>query len=205
MKRILDVTVSLGGLVLLSPVLAGLVAAVGWKLGWPIFFRQTRPGLKGRPFVLYKYRTMTDRRDYQGKLLPDEERIASFGKFLRGTSLDELPELFNVLRGDMSLVGPRPLLMQYIARCDQEQVRRWDAKPGITGWAVVHGRNALSWEEKFKLDIWYVDHQSVWLDLRILARTLVMLFTREGISAEGHATMPEFTGSSDNVELRERR
>jgi len=157
-----------------------------------------RPGLKGKPFYMYKFRTMTDETDEQGNLLPDELRLTRLGKFLRSTSLDELPELFNVLKGDMSLVGPRPLLMQYLDRYTPEQARRHEMKPGITGWAQVNGRNAITWEEKFALDVWYVDNWSLWLDLKILAMTIVKVFKREGISAEGEATMPEFMGNLYN-------
>jgi sugar transferase EpsL len=192
----MDLASSLFGLLILSPILSLVALFLYLKFGRPILFRQTRPGLKGRPFVLYKFRTMVNRFDESGKLLPDEQRILPFGKFLRSSSIDELPELFNVLRGDMSLVGPRPLLMQYIKRCDSEQVRRWDVLPGITGWAQIHGRNTLSWEEKFKLDVWYVDHHNFWLDCKILFLTFAKVFQKEGISAEGHATMPEFMGSS---------
>jgi sugar transferase EpsL len=165
------------------------------KLGSPVLFRQRRPGLNGHPFTLMKFRTMTTARDEAGRLLPDSQRLTGFGKFLRATSLDELPELFNVLRGEMSLVGPRPLLMEYLDRYTLEQARRHQVKPGLTGWAQINGRNALAWEDKFKLDVYYVDRVSLWLDLSILLRTFVQLFKREGISAEGHATMPFFIGS----------
>jgi lipopolysaccharide/colanic/teichoic acid biosynthesis glycosyltransferase len=172
-----------------------LAFRVRQELGSPVLFRQVRPGLGGKPFVMYKFRTMTEERDEQGNLFPDEKRLTPFGAFLRAWSLDELPELFNVLKGDMSLVGPRPLLMQYLDRYTPEQFRRHEVKPGITGWAQVNGRNALSWEEKFKLDVWYVDNWTIWLDLKILWLTLVKVLRREGISAHGHATMPEFKGS----------
>ena len=173
-----------------------LLAIIDWLiLGRPVLFRQQRPGLHGKPFTLYKFRTMTDACDNQGNLLPDAERLTPFGRFLRSTSLDELPELFNVLKGDMSLVGPRPLLMEYLLRYTSEQMRRHEVRPGITGWAQVNGRNTLSWEEKFQMDVWYVDHCSFWLDLKILWLTLVALIKRKGITAPDHATMPKFTGS----------
>jgi len=159
-----------------------------------VMFQQMRPELNGQPFCMYKFRTMSNKQDEQGNLLPDEQRLTSLGKFLRKTSLDELPELFNVLKGDMSLVGPRPLLMQYLERYTLEQARRHEVKPGITGWAQINGRNAISWEEKFALDIWYVDNRSFWLDIKILAVTIGKVFQREGISARGEATMPEFMG-----------
>lgn len=196
-KRGVDIVVSGLLLALLSPLML-LIALLVWrKLGRPVLFRQVRPGLHGKPFVMYKFRTMTDARDAQGNLLPDSERLTPFGKWLRATSLDELPELFNVLKGDMSLVGPRPLLMEYLERYTHEQARRHEVKPGITGWAQIHGRNALSWEEKFKLDVWYVDNWSLWLDIKILWRTLWIVLKREGVSAEGHATMPEFRANSN--------
>jgi len=196
LKRLIDIVGALSGLVLFGiPML--VIAVLVWKeLGSPVLFRQMRPGLHGKPFVLYKFRTMIDARDPEGGLLPDEQRLTKFGRWLRATSLDELPELWNVLKGDMSLVGPRPLLMEYLGRYTPEQARRHDVKPGITGWAQVNGRNALSWEEKFKLDVWYVDNWNLGLDLRILLMTVVKVLRREGINAEGHATMPEFTGSA---------
>ncbi len=166
-------------------------------MGAPVLFRQTRPGLRGKPFIMYKFRTMTDERDPQGNLLPDEQRLTRLGRFLRSTSLDELPELINVLKGDMSLVGPRPLLMKYLDRYTPEQFRRHEVKPGITGWAQVNGRNALTWEEKFKLDVWYVDNWNLWLDFKILLMTLVKVFRREGIGHGSQATMPEFRGQRD--------
>lgn len=180
---------------LLLPVYAFLAVLVRAQIGSPVLFSQVRPGLGGLPFTIYKFRTMTNKRDGQGKLLSDERRLTAFGRFLRATSLDELPELFNVLKGEMSLVGPRPLLMEYLDRYTSEQARRHEVRPGLTGWAQVNGRNAVSWEEKFALDIWYVDHQSFFFDLKILGMTLVKVFRREGISSEGHATMPEFMGS----------
>jgi len=193
-KRLVDVILTAFALVLLSPVLVVLAVLVRWRLGSPVLFRQQRPGLHGRAFTLLKFRTMTDARDAAGNLLPDEQRLTSFGRFLRRTSLDELPELLNVLKGDMSLVGPRPLLMQYLDRYTPDQMRRHEVKPGITGWAQIKGRNALSWEEKFALDVWYVDHLSLWLDLKIILLTVWKVLRREGISQEGFATMPEFMG-----------
>lgn len=193
-KRLLDIAASLLALVLLSPILTVTALFVRIKLGSPVLFRQQRPGLHGKPFTLLKFRTMNDARDPDGNLLPDEQRLTPFGQFLRRTSLDELPELFNVLRGEMSLVGPRPLLMQYLERYTSEQMRRHEVKPGITGWAQVNGRNALSWEEKFALDVWYVDHLSFWLDLKIILLTIWKVLRREGISQDGFATMPEFMG-----------
>jgi len=195
LKRVFDVVVSATALVVLAPVM-GLIALAVWRtMGRPVLFRHVRPGLHGKPFVMYKFRTMRDLRDAEGNLLPDEARLTPFGRWLRTTSLDELPELVNVLRGEMSLVGPRPLLMEYLERYTPEQARRHEVKPGITGWAQIHGRNNLSWEERLRLDVWYVDHWSLWLDLKILWRTLWMVLRREGISAQGHATMPEFRGS----------
>ena len=184
------------GLALLAPVLATIALLVRVKLGSPVMFRQQRPGLRGTPFVLMKFRTMTDHRDASGALPADCERLAPFGRFLRATSLDELPELFNVVRGDMSLVGPRPLLMQYRERYSPEQARRHDMKPGITGWAQINGRNALSWDDKFRLDVWYVDHCSLLLDLKTLALTCWKILTREGITQPGHASAAEFMGSA---------
>ncbi len=197
LKRAFDVGASLLALVLLSPVLLLVALAVRVRLGRPVLFRQVRPGLHGAPFVNLKFRTMTDARAADGSLLPDGERLTPFGRFLRSSSLDELPELLNVLRGDMSLVGPRPLLMKYLDRYSPEQAHRHDVKPGMTGWAQVHGRNAISWEEKFALDLWYARHLCLRLDLEILCLTLVRLFARDGISAAGHATMPAFLGRPD--------
>lgn len=194
-KRTLDIATASLALLLLSPLIA-IVAAVVWcRLGMPILFTQVRPGLRGRPFKMAKFRTMRDDRDGEGRQLPDAQRLTSVGRFLRSTSLDELPELWNVLKGDMSMVGPRPLLMQYLPLYSVEQARRHEARPGITGWAQINGRNALSWEEKFRLDVWYVDNQSVWLDLKILWLTFRKVLIREGISAAGDATMPPFRGS----------
>ena len=193
-KRLLDFSAAIAGLLAISPMLVCLALLVRVKHGTPVLFCQQRPGLHGLPFFMYKFRTMTDARDAQGILLPDKQRLTVFGKFLRSTSLDELPELFNVLKGEMSLVGPRPLLMEYLSLYTPEQARRHEVRPGITGWAQVNGRNAISWEEKFKLDVWYVDNQSLWLDLKILWMTLVRVFRREGISQEGQATMEKFSG-----------
>ena len=194
-KRALDVTSATLGLLVLSPLLAILALLVRWRLGTPVLFRQQRPGLHGKPFMLIKFRTMTDARDADGNLLPDAERLTPFGKFLRKSSLDELPELYNVLKGEMSLVGPRPLLMEYLPLYSPEQARRHDVRPGITGWAQINGRNALTWEKKFELDVWYVDHLSFFLDITALFRTVLGVLKREGISAQGEATMPRFQGS----------
>lgn len=177
-----------------SPLLLTLALVVRFFLGSPVLFRQKRPGLHGRPFQLIKFRTMTNGRDEYGAYLSDEQRLTPFGKFLRRTSLDELPELINILMGDMVFVGPRPLLMQYLPLYSPEQARRHEVKPGLTGWAQVHGRNSLSWEEKFDLDVWYVDHRGILLDLRILWLTLLTVIRREGISSDGYLTMPPFTG-----------
>ncbi len=190
------------GLVLLSPLLLVLMILVRIGLGGPVFFGQVRPGLGGKPFRLWKFRTMTDACDAQGQPLPDEQRLTRLGRFLRATSLDELPELWNVLKGDMSLVGPRPLLMEYLPIYSPEQARRHEVRPGITGWAQVNGRNALSWEEKFAFDVWYVDHLSFGLDGRILWRTLLQVVRRQGISAADHATMPKFTGSGSQEKTK---
>lgn len=195
MKRTLDIVLAFLALALLCIPILVLTLVVRKKLGAPAFFRQIRPGLNGRPFKMLKFRTMTDARDLNGQLLPDADRLTDFGRFLRATSLDELPELWNVLKGDMSLVGPRPLLMEYLPLYTPEQARRHDVRPGITGWAQINGRNALSWDEKFKLDVWYVDHQSIWLDIKILCLTIRKVVVREGISAAGEATMSKFTGT----------
>lgn len=194
LKRALDMSVASAGLVTLSPLLLAVLLAELAFHGWPPVFAQRRPGLGGRIFTLYKFRTMSNARDADGRLLPDAERLSAFGRFLRSTSLDELPELYNVLVGDMSLVGPRPLLVQYLERYSPRQQRRHEVRPGITGWAQIHGRNTCSWADKLEYDVWYVDNQSLALDLRILARTLLMVVRREGISAEGEATMSEFQG-----------
>ena len=190
----LDLTLSLAALVLLAPLIGLLAVVVRTRLGPPVLFRQRRPGLHGQLFTVYKFRTMTDARDEQGHLLSDAKRLPPFGCFLRSTSLDELPELWNVLRGDMSLVGPRPLLLQYLNRYTLEQARRHEVRPGISGWAQVNGRNALSWEQKFALDVWYVDHLSLSLDLKIIAMTIGKIVKREGIHQPGEATASEFMG-----------
>ena len=197
LKRLVDLLASILLLVLLSPILVILSIFVWLKLGRPVLFAQERPGLHGRIFKLYKFRSMRNAFDKNGQPLPDEQRLTRFGKFLRASSLDELPELFNVLKGEMSLVGPRPLLVAYLERYTPEQARRHDVLPGITGWAQVNGRNAISWEEKFKLDVWYVDHQSFWLDVKIMLMTLGKVFKREAISAPGSVTAPEFMGSEE--------
>ena len=194
MKRCFDLLITIPTCILLLPVMLVVAGLVRLLIGKPVLFRQIRPGLYGRPFTIYKFRTMTDSRDVQGHLLPDAERLTSLGKFLRATSIDELPELCNALKGDMSLVGPRPLLMQYLARYTPEQMRRHEVKPGITGWAQVNGRNAISWEDKFSLDVWYVDNWSLWLDCKILFLTLWKIIKREGINQPGQATMEEFMG-----------
>ncbi len=197
-KRLFDLVISLLMLILLSPVMLVIAILVRARLGKPVLFSQERPGRHGRLFRLYKFRTMRDLFDAEGKTLPDEERLTPFGRFLRASSLDELPELLNVMKGEMSLVGPRPLLVAYLDRYTPEQARRHEVLPGITGWAQVNGRNALSWEDKFRLDVWYVDHQSFWLDLKILFLTLWKAIKREGINAPGSATAPEFMGSDTN-------
>ncbi len=194
-KRLFDVLVSLSLLLLLAPVLLVTALLVRRWLGAPVLFTQVRPGLYGQPFKMVKFRTMTDARDAAGNLLPDADRLTRFGRFLRSTSLDELPELFNVLKGEMSLVGPRPLLMEYLPLYSDTQRRRHEVRPGITGWAQVNGRNAVGWDERFRLDVWYVDHRSLWVDLRILWMTVRKVLVREGISAQGEATMAKFTGS----------
>ncbi|HFQ4989647.1 TPA: sugar transferase [Vibrio vulnificus] len=198
MKRLFDFLVSLTSLIMLSPV----IALVAWKirknLGSPVLFRQTRPGLNGKSFEMVKFRTMKDAVDEQGNPLPDSERMTSFGDKLRNSSLDELPELWNVLKGEMSLVGPRPLLMQYLPLYSTEQARRHEVRPGVTGWAQINGRNAISWEEKFKLDVWYVDNRSFWLDFKILLLTVKKVFVKEGISADGHVTIAPFTGQAQS-------
>ncbi|MDA3833053.1 MAG: sugar transferase [Spirochaetales bacterium] len=195
LKRLIDIVFAVFGLILLFPVFIVLVWQIRRKLGKPVLFRQTRPGIEGAPFEMIKFRTMLDADDKNGNPLPDDRRITPFGKFLRSTSLDELPELWNVLKGDMSLVGPRPLLMEYLPRYTPEQSRRHEMLPGITGWAQINGRNAISWEEKFILDVWYVDNHSLLLDIKILWMTFVKVFKREGINQEGEATMSKFTGS----------
>jgi len=195
LKRLFDIAVTLLAAPLLVPV-AAVVALVIWAgLGRPVLFVQERPGLNGAPFRMMKFRTMREANDGDGRPLSDAERMTGLGRFLRATSLDELPEFWNVLKGEMSLVGPRPLLMEYLPLYSREQARRHEVRPGITGWAQVKGRNALSWEEKFAYDVWYVDNRSLWLDIRILARTLVNVFSGSGIAADGHVTMPRFRGS----------
>ena len=194
-KKVLDRVLALGALVATAPVIGAASLAVRATLGSPVFFTQERPGQHGKPFRIVKMRTMTDERDRHGNVLPDDQRLTKLGKFLRASSLDELPQLWNVLRGELSLVGPRPLLMQYLPLYDRQQARRHDVLPGITGWAQIHGRNALTWESKFALDVWYVDHWSVRLDLQILARTLGAVLNRDGVSSNGHVTMPNFEGT----------
>lgn len=195
LKRLFDIVAAACGLLLLSPVIAIVAWQIRRKLGTPVLFRQVRPGLHGKPFEMIKFRTMRDALDAQGNPLPDAERLTAFGRFLRSSSLDELPELWNVLKGDMSLVGPRPLLMEYLALYTPEQQRRHDVRPGITGWAQVNGRNAITWEEKFRLDLWYVENQSFGLDLKTLLLTVKKVVVRDGISAKGEATTSKFTGS----------
>ncbi len=194
-KRLFDLLGSTLGLLIISPVLLIVAILVRIYHGSPVLFGQTRPGLRGRPFRIFKFRTMTEARAADGNLLSDEQRLTPLGRFLRASSLDELPELFNILRGEMSFVGPRPLLMQYLERYSPEQARRHAVLPGLTGWAQVNGRNALTWEDKFQLDVWYVDHWSFWLDLKILFLTVSKVFKREGINQPGHATMEEFMGN----------
>jgi len=194
-KRVLDLIASAALLILVSPLIGALALAVRLKLGSPVLFRQVRPGLHGKPFTILKFRTMLDARDPNGHILPDDQRLTSFGRLLRSSSLDELPELWNVFRGDMSLIGPRPLLMRYLTLYTTEQMRRHNVRPGLTGWAQANGRNSLGWEEKFKLDTWYVDHQSLWLDIRILFLTAKSVLGRSGISYADSATMPEFKGT----------
>jgi lipopolysaccharide/colanic/teichoic acid biosynthesis glycosyltransferase len=195
MKRVFDLIASSIGLIVLALPLLALAWQVRRKLGSPVLFTQVRPGLHGKPFRMVKFRTMTDVPDASGALLPDAQRLTPFGRFLRASSLDELPELWNVLKGEMSLVGPRPLLMEYLPLYTPEQARRHAVRPGITGWAQVNGRNTISWADKFALDVWYVDHRSLWLDVKILWRTMRKVLVRDGISAAGEATMPKFTGS----------
>lgn len=202
MKRILDIVVSFTALLLLSPIMLITAFLIQKKLGSPILFSQQRPGMNGNLFKMLKFRSMKDAVDKNGNLLPDRERLTPFGQKLRATSLDELPGLISVLKGDMSLVGPRPLLVQYLPLYSDEQARRHEVRPGITGWAQINGRNAISWDEKFKLDVWYVDNQSIWLDLKILFLTLKKVFVKEGISADDHVTMPVFSGSENNMEYK---
>ena len=199
-KRIFDVLASAIGLVILCPVMAIVAWKIRRKLGSPIIFRQIRPGLNGRPFEMLKFRSMRDMRDKKGNPLADADRLTNFGRFLRSSSLDELPELWNVFTGKMSLVGPRPLLMEYLPLYSAEQARRHEVRPGITGWAQVNGRNAISWEEKFNFDVWYVDNQSFWLDLKILFTTVRKVLVRDGVNADGYATTYPFTGVRNDTE-----
>jgi lipopolysaccharide/colanic/teichoic acid biosynthesis glycosyltransferase len=196
MKRLMDISGAMAGLLLLAPVIVLLSLLVRIKLGSPVLFRQTRPGRGGEAFQMAKFRTMTDSRDANGELLPDADRLTGFGQFLRSSSLDELPELWNVLKGDMSLVGPRPLLMEYLPLYSKRQARRHEVRPGVTGWAQINGRNSLSWDEKFELDVWYVENQTIWLDIKILLLTMWKVIRRDGISYGEEATMPRFEGSS---------
>lgn len=196
-KRILDITIASTALILLSPVYLIVAHKVKKNLGSPVLFRQVRPGLHGKPFEMIKFRTMKDALDAEGNPLPDSERLTPFGKMLRTTSLDEMPELWNVIKGDMSIVGPRPLLMEYLPLYNSEQAKRHNVRPGITGYAQVNGRNAISWEKKFELDTWYVEHQSLWLDFKIMLKTIRKVIAKDDISAEGEATMSKFTGSAE--------
>lgn len=197
LKRTVDLILGITAVILLSPILLITAVLVSQKLGSPIFFTQVRPGKDGKPFKMVKFRTMRDAIDAQGNPLPDTERLTPFGRRLRSTSIDELPELWNVIKGEMSLVGPRPLLMEYLPLYSTEQAKRHDLKPGMTGWAQINGRNAISWEDKFKLDTWYVQHQSLWLDIKIMALTVKKVLVRDGISAEGEATMTKFMGQQN--------
>jgi len=201
-KRLFDLIALVLGLILLSPFILLTALSVRIFLGRPVLFRQKRPGYKGRPFYIYKFRTMTDASDSAGNLLPDAQRLTHLGRFLRVLSLDELPELFNILRGEMSLVGPRPLLMEYLPRYSPEQMRRHDVYPGLTGWAQVNGRNAITWQDKFRYDVWYVDNWSFWLDIRIILLTLWKVMKREGISQPGQATTEYFMGNPDSDQTR---
>lgn len=197
LKRLIDLTIAIAALLLLSPFIIGAAVAVWFSMGRPLLFRQQRPGLNGRPFDMLKFRTMVDRRDAQGVMLKDEFRLTCVGRFMRSSSLDELPGLWSVIKGDMSLVGPRPLLMRYLPRYTPTQMRRHEVKPGITGWAQVNGRNAISWEDKFALDIWYVDHRSLLLDVKILLLTVLRVLRRKDVNIDSVGTMPEFFGSAD--------
>lgn len=196
MKRLFDITVSFVTLLILSPIILIIALLIRFKIGSPLVFKQQRPGLDGKPFYVYKFRSMTDERDASGKLLPDEIRLNSFGKIIRKLSLDELPQLWNVLKGDMSFVGPRPLLVEYMPLYNEIQLKRHDVRPGITGWAQVNGRNTISWEKKFEYDVWYVENRSFWLDMEILVMTVIKVFKSEGISQDGQATMTKFKGNS---------
>jgi sugar transferase EpsL len=198
LKRLIDIILSAGVLVLLGPLLICLAILIRFKIGSPVLFRQQRPGLGGKGFTIYKFRTMTDERDSAGQLLSDDKRLPTFGRFLRSTSLDELPELFNVLKGDMSIVGPRPLMMKYLNRYTPQQARRHEVKPGITGWAQINGRNTVTWDDKFKMDVWYVDNQNLWLDVKIIFKTICMVITRQGVTQDGRATVDEFMGTQQN-------
>jgi len=200
MNRQLDIFLSCSGLVLLLPIFLLIALLVRIILGPPVLFRQVRPGRHGNPFVMYKFRTMTNKQDDLGKLLADNQRLTHFGKFLRATSLDELPTIVNVIKGEMSLVGPRPLLMEYLPLYSSEQARRHEVLPGVTGWAQVNGRNTISWEKKFEYDLWYIDNRSFWLDIKILWMTFIKVFKREGINQVGHATMKNFKGSNKEPE-----
>jgi lipopolysaccharide/colanic/teichoic acid biosynthesis glycosyltransferase len=197
-KRLFDLILTIPGLVLISPILFVISILIRIKLGKPILFRQVRPGYQNRLFTVFKFRTMTDERDEGGNLFSDKDRITPFGRFMRNLSIDELPELINVLRGEMSLVGPRPLLLKYLERYSPEQIRRHEVLPGMTGWAQINGRNTITWQDKFRFDVWYVDNMSIWLDIKILALTLWKVVRREGISQEGHATAEEFMGNSSD-------
>ena len=196
-KRLIDIVIALIALILLSPLYAFVAYKVRKNLGSPILFRQIRPGLNGKPFEMIKFRTMTDERNAEGKLLPNEQRLPKFGKMLRATSLDEMPELWNVVKGDMSIVGPRPLLMDYLPLYNEEQAKRHNVRPGMTGYAQVNGRNSISWEEKFKLDTWYVENQSIWLDFKIMFQTVKKVLVKEGINQSEEVTMTRFTGNKD--------
>ncbi|WP_180178369.1 sugar transferase [Acinetobacter sp. YH01005] len=198
LKRIIDITIASTALILLSPVYFIVAHKVKKNLGSPVLFRQVRPGLHGKPFEMIKFRTMKDALDAEGNPLPDSERLTPFGKMLRATSLDEMPELWNVIKGDMSIVGPRPLLMEYLPLYNSEQAKRHNVRPGITGYAQVNGRNAISWEKKFELDTWYVENQSLWLDFKIMLKTIKKVIAKDDISAEGEATMSKFTGSAEH-------
>jgi len=197
LKRAVDIMLSLSGFVILLPVYTVVSLIVAYKLGRPVLFKQKRPGKNGKPFMIYKFRTMTNEKDENDDLLPNDERMTDFGMKLRSTSLDELPELLNVLKGDMSLVGPRPLRMHYLPLYNEYQKRRHEVKPGITGWAQVNGRNAVSWDERFEMDVWYVDNQNFWLDLKILLLTVLKVIRREDIAHEGDVSMPPFEGNSE--------
>ncbi|PHC35534.1 sugar transferase [Bacillus toyonensis] len=201
MKRVFDFTIAFMGLLILTIPIGIIAALVRIKLGSPIIFKQLRPGLNGKSFYLYKFRTMTDEKDENGNLLSDYQRLTLLGRLLRKFSLDELPQLINVIKGDISIVGPRPLLMEYLSLYTPEQARRQEVLPGITGWAQVNGRNAISWEEKFELDVWYVNHQSFWLDIKIIFLTIIKVFKSEGISQQGHVTIERFTGENSNKEV----